>query len=52
LELKAGKCGRRMSVSVAFSPTPTISTTEGVSATETLYGNPNLAQGKMNEKRV
>jgi hypothetical protein len=36
-----------MIVSVAFSPTPTISTTEMVSATETLYGNPILAQEEM-----
>lgn len=34
-------------VSVAFSPTPTISTTEEGSGTETLYGNSKRAQAKM-----
>ena len=41
-----------MIVSVAFSPTPTISTTEEESATETLYVNKILAQEEMRAKSV
>src|SRR5260370_42707624 len=52
LELNAGKWGRRIIVSVAFSPTPAISTIGNASSIETLYEKTTRKQEKNAERNV
>src|SRR5579862_1357693 len=47
-ELNAGKWGRRMTVSVAFSPTPTMSTIGSDSVMQTLYEKTTQSQNENN----